>query len=416
MILRVMSAAVYGFLKDDCYTKASALTFYTLQSIVPFLAAAIGIAKGFGFNDNLEQILLSTFSEQKEIFTHAFQIADSMLSDIRGGVIAGFGILFLFWTNINLLGYIEDALNQIWKIKIERNFIQKLKDYLAIIILCPIILVASSGLTVFFRAKISELHSVSLLAPFSDAGLWLFKLVPTLLSCLLFFLLYFLMPNTKISFWPRFIASIIAGIAFQFWQYIFIALQIKIFNYNAVYGSFALLPLFLIWLQVSWLIALAGAEISSHIENDVFFDLKDFKGKIETINKKQLGLLIIYYCTKTFYDHTPPMSVVQISQTLKVPLSVTQDVIDLFMHEGILTPIKIKETIIGYHPLYDPSRFTIKTICDIIDRSSDVRIVSESTEPLKKIIELLNAFENSSENSQANLDLRTAVKHLEGVK
>lgn len=416
MTTRVIVATVRGFWKDDCYSKASTLTFYTLQSIVPFLAVTLGIAKGFGLDKYLEQLVVKTFFEQKEVFAHVFQFAQSMLRQIKGGVVAGFGIIFLLWTNIGLLGYIENALNQIWKIKTERTFFQKVKDYLAIIILCPILFVASSGLTVFFRSQISYLQSYSMFTEVSDVGLWFFKFVPLLFSCLLFAMLYFLMPNTKITFWPRMIGAIFAGIVFQLWQSIFIVLQIKIFNYNAVYGSLALLPLFLIWLQVSWLIALIGAEISSHIENDVYYDETDLSGDLENVNKRQLGLLITYYCMKSFFAHTPPLSDVQIARILKIPINTTHEILEQLVQGNILTPIKAKDTIIGYNPLYDPSRFKVKTVCDAVQKCEDFEIISEVTEPLKQVTKILNDFEEASEHSKENLDLKTAVEKIDKAR
>lgn len=415
-----MSAAE-GFWKDDCYTQSAALTFYTLQSIVPLLAAIFGIAKGFGFDKYLEEIITQTLPEQKEILTYAIQIAYSMLLYIQNGVVAGLGVLFLFWTNLNLLGYIEVAFNQIWKVRIPRTLLQRTQHYLAIIIICPVVFVISSSLTVYLKLQIQYLQEFFPSENFSVYLIWLFNFVPLILSCLLFFFLYILMPNKKIKVWPRVVGSIFAGSIFQLWQLIYINFQLKIFSYNVVYGTFSLLPLFLIWLQFSWLIALAGAEIAAHMENDIFFDPKrignDFKGP-EKIQRKELGLLILYYCFNAFYTDSKPLSDLQIATIINAPLNIIQEVLELFVNSGILIPIKHDDVTIGYNPMRDPHLFTIKSVCDIIDDNYDINLLIDSSEHLNKISKILYYLDNAANHSEANitLDKLFASKHEKAIK
>ena len=122
-LLRVLSDTFRGFIEDECYLKASALTFYSLLSIVPVLAVLFGIAKGFGFEKNLEFEINQHFIEQKELIEKLIQFAYSWLDTVRGGLIAGVGAVTLLWSVFGLLNNIETALNSIWKTRKERSYL-----------------------------------------------------------------------------------------------------------------------------------------------------------------------------------------------------------------------------------------------------------------------------------------------------
>lgn len=405
-------ATAYSFFEDDCYTKSSTLTFYTVQSIVPFLAFLLGIAKGFGFDAYLVHLIENSFEEQKEVAAYSISIANSMLKHIKEGVVIGAGILFLVWAMINLLSYIEIVLNHIWKIKEQRPLLRQINDYLAIVILCPLILIASSSFTVFLKARIANLHGTPYLEEVGTYLLLIFNIAPWILSWVLFFLLYFLLPNGKLRLWPIIIAAILAGSFFQLWQLVLIYFQFQIFNYNIVYGAFAVLPLLLIWIQVSWLIGLAGAELAANIENVIFYEAEHKIGYQETISKKQLGLMIMLYCLQPFYTGKTPLTDIQISKAMKIPLNFTKTMLDILVKGKVLVAIELNDGLIGYHPYCDPGGLTIKDVCDIIEKSDDVKISVVISEPLKNISVLLKKMNEAEIHSEANIKLKELLTQV----
>ena len=402
---QILVASGKSFLIDDNYTKASALTFYTLQSIVPFLAFLLGIAKGFGLDEYLKNLVTKAFQEQEEVTTYAIQIAYATLQHIREGVVVGIGVVFLVWAIINLLGYIEIFLNQIWKIRTERTFLRKINDYIAILVICPIIFIVSSSLTVYLKTELIHLSDQPGFHEVASFLLLFFKLVPWVLSWLLFFLLYFLMPNAKLRIWPRVIAAILAGSAFQLWQILYIYLQVEIFSYSTIYGAFAALPLFFIWLQVSWLIALGGAEIAANMENIIFTHEKPLVQNQEKINRKQLCLLILYLCEERFYTALTPFTENEIAKKLQIPLDITRKMLAILTDGEILTEVRLKHGNIGFHPLFDPKCFTLKQVMDVLEKSSDFELIIPTSKPLKKISEFLKKIELSRETSEGNITL-----------
>jgi len=257
--LRVILLALRGFNEDKCQLRASALTYYSLLSIVPVLAMGFGIAKGFGFDKLLEAQLLGSFAGQEAIIEQVIGFARSLLDNTRGGVVAGAGVAILFWTVIKVLGNIERSFNDIWGIKQARKFGRKFSDYLSVMLICPILIIVSSSITVFITTQVQLItEKMLLLGAISPLISFILKLLPYSMIWILFTFIYIFMPNTKVSFKSGLLAGILAGSIYEIIQWVYITFQVGVVKYNAIYGSFAALPMFLVWLQLSWLIVLFG--------------------------------------------------------------------------------------------------------------------------------------------------------------
>lgn len=265
-MFRTLKNISRGFRDDLCYLRASALSYYTLLSIVPVLAVAFGVAKGFGLDEMLKERILVTFEEHPEIADKMVTFAYSALESARGGLIAGVGVAFLFWVVYNLLNNVEKSINAIWDIEKGRPFGRKLSNYLAMMVLGPVIIVIASSSAVFLATEINQLiGDGGIMETISPIILFSMRLFPLLLSWILFSLIYLYMPNTKVRWKRAVIAGIIGGTIYQCVQWAYIHFQIGVSNYGAIYGSFAALPLFLMWMHISWLIVLLGAEIAYQI-------------------------------------------------------------------------------------------------------------------------------------------------------
>ncbi|MCE2982970.1 MAG: YihY/virulence factor BrkB family protein, partial [Parachlamydia sp.] len=367
--LRVLYDSARGFIEDDCYSKASALTFYTLLSIVPVLAVLFGIAKGFGVEKALEFELNQQFYEHKELVDKLIHFSYSWLQTVQGGVIAGVGILTLLWTVFGLLSNIETALNSIWKTILSRSYGRKMSDYLAAMLVAPLFLVTVSSLNLFISTQITaKAQDYYLVEAISPLLLFLLKLFPFFLSWILFTFVYLFMPNTKVYLRSALIAGIIAGTAFQLWQWIYIKFQIGVASYGAIYGSFAAVPLFLIWLQFSWMILLAGAEMAFEIENDLFIPYR----KLIPLSSKAIALLITYRCVEAFAKGDPPLTDRSLSHELGMSLNHLQVILEALQTDRILSAILFHDKTIGYQPARAIATITMKNVCDAIDKSHDL--------------------------------------------
>lgn len=299
-ILRILYAAILGFIKDDCFLKASALTFYTLFSIVPVLAVLFGIAKGFGIEDLLLSNLKTVLSDHPEITDKLIEFIDSTLRHAKGSLIAGFGVVLLLWSVILLFGTIETAFNTIWKVPPSRNLFAQVRDYTPIIFFAPLFFAFVSSFSIYLLnnavSYAGNFGFESILSGFQK--LWIQATTITL-SWIFFTFLYLFLPAAKVRFNHGLIAGLFAAILFYILQHSFIAFQVYLTSYSALYGSFAALPLFLLWLQATWWIVLFGAELAYHFQHGKYLYGKR-KDRSITISYPAAALLVLQELNERF--------------------------------------------------------------------------------------------------------------------
>ena len=369
MPLRIILIAFRGFKEDKVSLRASALTFYSMLSVVPVVAMGFGIAKGFGFEKMLEQQMAEKFSDQQEVFNYIITFANRFLENTQGGLIAGIGIVVLFWTVMKVFGNIESSFNAIWQVYKPRVWFRKFSDYLTMMLIAPLLIILSTSANVFITTQISKITSeVALLGYFSPIIFFFVQLIPYVLFWFVLTLIYMVMPNTKVSFKSGFAAGVVAGTIFVFVQYLYIYFQVGVSKYNAIYGSFAALPLFLIWLQTSWLIVLFGAEISFSVQNVEKYEFDPDIQNLSLFSKKVLTLMIINLLAKRFTKGDDPLTDKDVSQQLQIPIKLVRDIIHILIEANILSEINTrnnKEK--AYQPAQDINNLSISFILKSID-------------------------------------------------
>jgi membrane protein len=242
-------------------TRSSALTYNSLLSIVPLLAVIFAIAKGFGFQNIIQSELFHYMGWQKEVMTNAMSFIDKSLEYAKTGVFLGIGVVLLFYTVVKLLSAIEKNFNDIWRVKKSRSIYRMFTDYFALFLIAPLFLIVNAGFSIFLNSVSSRSEVIDfVVSP-------ILEIIPYMIVIFLFTFLFIYIPNTKIKFTSALFGGVFSGILFQLVQYFYINGQINISNYNAIYGSFAALPLLLLWLQTSWFICLFGVALSFSYQN-----------------------------------------------------------------------------------------------------------------------------------------------------
>lgn len=366
--IKTIILAIRGFQSENLQTRASALTYNTLLAIVPLLAVLLGIAKGFGFQNTVRTTLLDYFPGHQVELDKAFEFVDSYLAQAQGGVIIGIGLILLFYTVISLISSIEDTFNDIWQINKSRPWLRKVTDYLALFVIMPILLISSSGISIFLSTlQNSFLQHYLFLTPIVELIL---TITPYVFTSLAFTGLYIALPNTKVKFLNGLIAGIISGCAFQFFQLVYISGQIWVSKYNAIYGSFAALPLLLLWLQLSWLICLFGAELSYASQNVKKFSFERDSTHISRRYKDFLTLLIATLIIKRFAEGGHPYTADKLSVMYKIPIRITTQILYSLTELGIISEVVIgnDNRIIHYQPAIDINKISVGFLFDKIDR------------------------------------------------
>ena len=259
-IYKTLVLTVRFFTAERVMAKASALTYSTLLAIVPITAVVFAIARGFGYNKYIEVWFRDALASQPQAAEVIIGWVNSYLVHTQSGLFLGIGLLFMLYTVFMLVNNIEQSFNDIWRVANGRSIYRSFTNYLAAFFLFPIFIIVTTGLSVLLTTVVSVMPDELGLS--SLARVLLIDLSPYVLMSLFFIGLYISMPNTHVDWRCAIVPGIIAGIGMQWLQLFYVHSQLWVTGYNAIYGSFAALPLFMLWVQISWTICLFGAELT----------------------------------------------------------------------------------------------------------------------------------------------------------
>jgi len=405
--LRILAYAIRGFIKDKCPLHASALTFYSLLSIIPIAALVFGISKGFGLQESIKQKLLTEFPEHSGVVQWIVKFADSLLEISQSGLVTGIGIILLLWAAVKVLGNIEESLNTIWTIKRSRTFIRKFSDYLSIMIIGPIFFFVSSSVAVYVASQATDLTQNNTYFNLINPLIFFFiKLIPYVLIWILFTLMYMIIPNTKVKLTAAVFGSFIAGTLYQWTQWFYLEFQIGASRYNALYGSFAALPLFLIWLQLSWFIVLLGAELSFAFQNVPHYLHEKVSSQTSLFYKNILLLNIAYIIIKNFEKGNDALSQRKIAEVAEVPEPTVKETLDLLVKSKIINKIDRGKRYSTFQPAKDIHQITIQDILTHIANAGKTNPLYIKQEIPQKLLAKLESFEKELLNHPQNILLK----------
>jgi len=403
--LRIVVLAARGFSNDKVQLRASALTFYSLLSIIPVAAIAFAIAKGFELDQNLEQLITDKFQANQELLKEVLKIARNALEETKGGYIAGVGMIILFWSVISLLEHIESSFNHIWQIRSSRPWYRKTTDYLTIMLISPVFIVLAGSITVFVSTQLTDfITNAAILNFFKPIITFLIKLAPYILSWIALTILFIIMPNAKVKFVPALISGIISGTILQFLFWLYIDLQFGISKLNAIYGSFAAVPLFIIWLQSSWIIILLGAELSFAYQNISRYEFESEALNISNYQKRALVLMIMHLIIRNFSKGDKPVSAEYIASTLKIPVRLARDILQDLSNVNLVSIIHENEHVERlYQPALDINRLTVSYVFSLLDKKGVGQIMVRKNKEYDKVISILEKFNKLIAKSDSNI-------------
>jgi membrane protein len=401
---RISLLAFRGFARDKIQIRASSLTFYSLLSVVPIAAIAFAIAKGFGLDQNLEQLITDEFQSYPEILSWLLENARNALQETRGGYIAGVGVIVLFWSVMSLLEEIENTFNHIWQIKTPRTWYRKFTDYLTIMLIAPIFIILSSSFTVFVSTELSDfMMKAKILEFFKPFVEFLFRFTPFFLTWVSFTLLFIVMPNTKVKFLPAMISAIITGTFFIILQWLYIDLQFGIARLSAIYGSFAAIPLFILWLQASWFVVLFGAELAFTRQHTLRYGFESEALQVSTFQKRALILMIMNVIVKKFELGERPLSVEDISNDLRIPIRLVRVLLKDLHDAGLISEIHDPDETERFQPALDINQITVSFIFSRLDKKGiDERMVIRNRE-FDHVVNILEDFDTIIYTSDSNI-------------
>jgi membrane protein len=334
-VLRLCFIAFREFTEGDLTLRAMSLVYTTILSLVPLLAVSFSVLKAFGVHSQIEPILLNFFAPLGEKGVEITAKIIGFVENVRVGVLGSVGLAFLIYTVVSLIQKIESAFNHIWKVRSSRSIVQRFSNYMSVILVGPVLIFSALGMTAAIMST-TIVQKLVAIEPFGTAVYITGKVLPYLLVCIAFTFIYLFVPNTRVKAGAALTGGIVAGVLWETSGWAFASFIAGSTKYTAIYSSFAILILFMIWLYLSWLILLVGAEISFYTQYPQFLNVKKDSLFLSNRLKERLALQIICLVGLHFYRNKRPWTVDLLVQELGIPVEPVQTVVSLLEERGYI--------------------------------------------------------------------------------
>jgi membrane protein len=381
-VIKTLNLAIRSSLDRDLQKKSMALTYSTVLAIVPAFALMFAIGRGFGFQALITNELYTYFPAQREALSTAFTFVDSYLEQASQGIFVGIGLIMLLWTVISLLSGIENAFNSIWDIHRQRSFFKKTTDYIAICLMVPVLIVCSSGVSIFMSTTLQEGLNFRFITPIINLML---EAIPFILIWLAFTLSFLMIPNAKVKFRYAAFSGALCAIAYQIVQMLFVNGQIYVSKYNAIYGSFAFLPLLLIWLQLSWLILLSGCVLTYSMQNIAGFNFLEQMEKISYSYLQKISIVIASIITDRHKKGLKPLSQSEIAAKYGIPHKLLNRIIEKFAACGLIYHVLSDNNEILIAPAFDCNSYTVGNLLDALQNEGETDFLTTFSAQFKEL-------------------------------
>ena len=400
-LLRLVVVAAWEFKESVLSIRATSLVYTTLLSLVPFLAVTFSVLKAFGIHQQIKPILAEALAplgpKGMEITTNIIQFVDNL----KVGVLGAVGVAALFYTTYSLIATIEDALNSIWRVHQGRSLARKFTDYLSVVLVGPVFVFTAFGLTATAQSH-WLVQQVMEIQPFGYLMVVISQLLPFFFISFVFTFIYKYVPYTQVDFKAALVGGITAGVFWEIAGIAFAGFVAGSGKYSAIYSSFAVLILFLIWLYVGWLIVLAGAQVAYYYQHPTAYLMRLRWQQKTHVFREFMALSILQRITHQYLKELPPLQEKDLSRALNVPLSVVEGIINELIKSRAVVRTSAPDGVTLGRP---PEFVNVAEILDIVSHKNDnYRRLGKSED---RILQLLHRRDRSVRESLEGVTLRT---------
>ena len=413
--LKIINLSVRSFLDRDLQVRSCALTYNTVLAVVPALAMLFAIARGFGFQNLMQSELFRYFPAQRQALENALAYVDNYLAQASQGAFVGIGLIFLLWTLISLMSNVEDTFNHIWHVTSKRSLKRKFTDYTALFLLLPVLMVCSAGISIFMSDAVQRVFEGNPLSPMVHRML---SFMPIVISWIIFTAAYYMVPNAKVRFKGALFAGVLCGTLFQVVQWLFVTGQVYVSKYNAIYGSFAFLPLVLVWLQLSWLITLSGVVLTYSWQN---FGSFAFLGKAEDASQtyaNDMAIAVLALSAKRFKERQPALTRGELIREFDMPGPLVDKMIDRLRRAGLINTVVASQA--GkddpldpdddvFQPSCDPDDLTVNGVTNALANLGNAYFIPNADSRFADAINRINEYREKQQDDMPDLFLLDLV-------
>ncbi|HEX2666898.1 MAG TPA: YhjD/YihY/BrkB family envelope integrity protein [Gammaproteobacteria bacterium] len=382
----LMDELLYG----DLRIRAMALVYITILALVPFLAFAFSVLKGFGVQHKLQPLLANLFMP---LGARGVEIAAKVIdfvNNVKAGILGTVGLALLLYTVVTTVRMVETAFNHVWRVREPRGFMEGFGHYISVILIGPLLLVSAFGLTATISSQSAVQHIIDL-APVGVLLVAAAKLLPYVFVILAFTFLYMFVPNTHVQFRSALIGAVIAGVGWEVAGYIFTELSAQSTRLTAIYSGFAIMMMFMVWLYTSWIIVLVGTQIAFYVQNPelVRYGLKH--NEVGGRTMERVAVHIMYLVGRAYEEGHTPWSREQLARRLHLPTDLILNVLERLCQRGLLAVVSGK--IRRYMPAYDIAEMTLREVVMAVRRNPEqqgdadkhIKTISQAEDVIRKL-------------------------------
>jgi membrane protein len=406
-VLRIMLVMGQELAGGQLTLRAMSLVYTTLLSLVPLLAVSFSVLKAFGVHNQIEPLLLTYLeplgSRGEEITLHILAFVDNM----KVGVLGSVGVGLLIYTVISLTQKVESSFNFVWRVSRTRSLPRRFSDYLSVIMVGPVLVVAALGMTASLTS--STLVQMMLSVPVVGTLIALAgKAIPFLLIIAAFAFVYVFVPNTKVRVRSALVGAVVSGILWQATGYGFATFVASSTKYTAVYSGLAILMFFMIWLYLSWFILLFGAQISYFHQHPQQVRLQRDAFRFSSRLKERAGLVLLFLIVDAYYQGRPRWTQDALIHRLGLPGDAVGDLLQILEQRGLLAETGDESP--AYLLARDPEHVPLSEVLDILRSAEEtIHLVRPHALDLEPVDRLVGGLQQARDEALAGRTLKDLV-------
>jgi membrane protein len=349
-VLQTVIIVARGFKDKALNVRANSLSFTLLFAFIPMTALVFAIGRGFGFEETIREQLAISFLVEANVIPTIMELVERYLETARDGLFLGIGLIILLWSVYAFFNNLEQSFNTIWNVKQTRSFGRRLTNYIMVLLLVPILMVLTSGISIV-------LNSSTIFTP--DVLRWL----PWLVASAVFTWILIAIPNTKVTIGSAIIPGIFIGILFQVFQRLGVYLVVLFTRMSVVWGAFSAIPLVLIWLHITCWLLLIGAELAFAIQNNEMFAYERDINNMSRRYKDYVMLYLLSTIIKRFENGEAPETMQEMATNNQLPTRLVGQLLSRLEETGIVHRVQTEqETDSAFVPALDTKQITVEMV------------------------------------------------------
>ena len=359
-VLQTVILVARGFKNQALVVRANSLSFALLFAFIPMLAMIYAIARGFGFEEMVSQQLAGSFLAEANVAPVLLEWVERYLETARGGLFVGIGLVVLIWAVYAFFNMLENSFNSIWNVKKTRSFARRMTNYVMTLLLVPILVVVTSGISIFLNS--TEILA-SVLSAIEPLRKFMLRFIPFVATSAVFTWIFMAIPSTQVKFSSAIIPGVLMGFLYQVVQALSMFLVVLFTRMSIVYGAFSAIPLVLIWLHITCWLLLIGAELAFAIQNNELFA---YERDLETISRRYKDYVMLYLLSviiRRFEQGEQPETAHEMATANKLPIRLVQQLLSRLEETNIVRRVlSEQEEDPAFVPAMDTHQITVEKV------------------------------------------------------